>query len=217
MTDVAFTCAKCGAESCAHEQKAFPQNCMTVKALEKHILEDALKEYETDAEVLAIARAAAAVEAEYYCKATRAEEIVHFAIKMNYKRIGIATCGGLLEETHIFARVLEAAGLIPVGVVCKTGRIDKKIIGVPEEGKVRPGCFESMCNPVLQAMMLNDENTDLNVVVGLCVGHDSLFMKYSKAPVTTFITKDRVLAHNPAGALYLSKNYYKRMLEKKEP
>ena len=213
MTDVVFTCAKCGAESCTNELKEFPQNCMTLKARERHILEEALKEYETKAEILAIAKAAAAVEAEYYCKATRAEEIVHFAKGMNHKKIGIATCAGLFEETRIFAKMLEAANLIPVGVACKTGRVDKQYIGIPEEGKVRPGCFEPMCNPVLQAMVLNDENTDLNVIVGLCVGHDSLFIKYSKAPVTSFITKDRILAHNPAGALYTSKTYYKRMLE----
>ena len=52
------------------------------------------------------------------------------------------------------------------------------------------------------------------MVVGLCVGHDSLFYKYSKALCTTLITKDRVLAHNPAGALYQSRAYYKRLLEK---
>ena len=56
--------------------------------------------------------------------------------------------------------------------------------------------------------------TDLNVIIGLCVGHDSLFIKYSKALVTTLITKDRVLGHNPAAALYTSGFYYKRLLGK---
>ena len=48
----------------------------------------------------------------------------------------------------------------------------------------------------------------MNILVGLCVGHDMLFTKHSKAPVTTFIVKDRVLAHNPAGAIY--SGYYKK-------
>ena len=39
----------------------------------------------------------------------------------------------------------------------------------------------------------------MNFLVGLCVGHDSLFIKYSEAPRTTLVTKDRVLAHNPVG------------------
>jgi uncharacterized metal-binding protein len=78
--------------------------------------------------------------------------------------------------------------------------------------KVAPGRHESICNPILQARILNAEKTDLNVIVGLCVGHDSLFIKHSRALVTTLITKDRVLAHNPAGALYTSGFYYQRLL-----
>ena len=49
---------------------------------------------------------------------------------------------------------------------------------------------------------------------GLCVGHDSLFYKYAEALTTTLITKDRVLGHNPAVALYQTASYYKRLLEK---
>lgn len=69
-----------------------------------------------------------------------------------------------------------------------------------------------MCNPILQAKLLNKQKVDLNVVVGLCVGHDSLFYKYANGLSTTLITKDRVLAHNPVGALYQTKAYYKRLL-----
>ena len=212
MTEKLFTCAKCGAEGCMKEDRVFPQGCMTLKAEEDGVLADALREYEK-ADVLKMARAAAAVEAEYYCKAPRVEEIVHFARKMDYRKIGIATCAALIEETRIFARVLEGAGLTPYGVACKAGRVNKRKIGIPDEGQVHPGEFEPICNPVLQAMLLNEEGTDLNVIVGLCVGHDSLFIKYSEAPVTTLIAKDRVLAHNPAGALYMTKNFYKRLFE----
>ena len=94
--------------------------------------------------------------------------------------------------------------------------MDKSAIGTPDQLKIKPGCHESLCNPVLQARLLNEKKTDLNVVVGLCVGHDSLFMKHSDAPVTTLITKDRVLGHNPAAALYTSNFYYKRILEATE-
>ena len=213
MQDTEFSCTKCGVQSCASAEKAFPKECISLKAEEDGALEGALTEYSAHPEIMEIAKAAAAVEAEFYCKAPRAEEIVHFSKKMEYKKIGIATCGGLIEEARVFAKILEASGLIPYGVACKTGRIDKTHIGIPEEGKVKPGGFEAMCNPVLQAMLLNEEETDLNVIVGLCVGHDCLFSMYSKAPVTTLIAKDRVLAHNPAGALYTSNNYYKRLLK----
>ncbi|NLY70124.1 MAG: DUF1847 domain-containing protein, partial [Clostridiales bacterium] len=74
--------------------------------------------------------------------------------------------------------------------------------------------FEPMCNPIGQAYFLNKEETDFNIVFGLCVGHDSLFIKYSNAPVTVLAVKDRVLAHNPLGALYLSESYYKNRFYK---
>ena len=68
-----------------------------------------------------------------------------------------------------------------------------------------------MCNPILQAKLLNRQGTELNIVVGLCVGHDSLFYKYSDALCTTLVTKDRVTGNNPAAALYTADSYYKRL------
>lgn len=67
-----------------------------------------------------------------------------------------------------------------------------------------------MCNPVLQAKILNEQKTDFNVMIGLCVGHDSLFLKHVEAPTTVLIVKDRVLVHNPAAALYGSTGMYSR-------
>jgi len=215
MSDIEFSCAKCGSDNCKKKDKKLPPDCLSERAQVEGFLSESLKEYESDPETKEIALASAAVEAEYYCRATRAEEIVRFAKKMGYTKIGLASCIGLIEETRLFASVLEAADLIPLGISCKAGRVDKTEIGIPEENKIHSGGFEAMCNPVLQAMILNDEKTDLNVIIGLCVGHDSLFTKYSEAPVTTLIVKDRVLAHNPAGALYMIKNYYKQLLDLK--
>jgi uncharacterized metal-binding protein len=50
--------------------------------------------------------------------------------------------------------------------------------------------------------------TDLNVLMGLCVGHDSLFFRHSAAPVTVLAVKDRVLGHNPLAAVYQADGYY---------
>jgi len=89
-------------------------------------------------------------------------------------------------------------------VCCKVCGIDKSAHGLPrlhgEEG------VEASCNPIGQAAILNREGTELNVALGLCMGHDILFNRHSEAPVTTFAVKDRVLAHNPLGAIY--SNYY---------
>ena len=67
-----------------------------------------------------------------------------------------------------------------------------------------------MCNPKVQARLLNEGGTELNFIVGLCVGHDMLFTMESKVPVSSIITKDRVLANNPAGAVY--SRYWRRKL-----
>jgi len=142
---------------------------------------------------------------------TRVEDTVALAKRMGWRRIGIATCIGLLEESGRLAEILEAQGLEPISVCCKVGSIDKAALGIAEEFKVRPGTFEPLCNPVAQARILNRLGTDMNVIVGLCVGHDMLFARHAEAPTTTLVAKDRVTGHNPAAALYGTPFYYKRL------
>ncbi|GAB4268677.1 MAG: DUF1847 domain-containing protein [Deferrisomatales bacterium] len=142
---------------------------------------------------------------------TRVEDTVAFAKLMGYTKLGIATCIGLLEETDRLAAILRAQGFETHSVCCKTGSIDKLELGLGEEDKVRPGTFEPACNPVAQARLLNAVGTQLNLIVGLCVGHDILFTKYSEAPVSTLVVKDRVTGHNPAAVLYGQNFYYKRL------
>ncbi len=142
---------------------------------------------------------------------TRVEDTIAFARLMGWKKIGIATCIGLLDETRRLEEILVAQGLDPVSVCCKVGSFDKGRLGVKEGDKVRPGTFEPACNPVAQARILNEIGTDMNVIVGLCVGHDMLFTKHARAPVTTLVVKDRVTGHNPAAALYGQNFYYRRL------
>jgi uncharacterized metal-binding protein len=206
-----FSCSSCGLLNCYRRDKSFPQKCLTIAAKAEDV-DEVLRLYRDEGQVSTVARAAAEIEGTYFGKLTRVEEIIEFARRIGAKKIGIASCVGLMNETGIFAQVLEKKGLESYAVICKVASIDKTEIGIPDNMKVEPGCHESICNPILQAKLLNKEKTDLNVIVGLCVGHDSLFMKYSKALVTTLITKDRVLGHNPAAALYTSGFYYKRLL-----
>jgi len=65
-----------------------------------------------------------------------------------------------------------------------------------------------MCNPIGQALFLNQQKTDFNLMLGLCVGHDTLFIKYSDAPITALAVKDRVTGHNPLAPVYLAQGYY---------
>jgi uncharacterized metal-binding protein len=106
------------------------------------------------------------------------------------------------------ADFFEKQGFQVVSIMCKAGCVPKEEIGLSNDEKIFRGSYESMCNPIFQAMLANEEEVDFNILVGLCVGHDSLFLKYAKAPSTVLAVKDRVTGHNPLAALYLSESYY---------
>jgi uncharacterized metal-binding protein len=147
------------------------------------------------------------IEADFYMHLCRLEELLVFCNRMKVNKIGIAFCIGLAHEAKILCELLKEKGLEVYSVCCKIGGVSKESLSLH---KIRPEQKESNCNPLLQAHILNDCNTDLNVLVGLCMGHDIEFTKHSDAPVTTFIVKDRILAHNPVGALY--SNYYRKKI-----
>ena len=148
------------------------------------------------------------MEAHGYCRLTRIEEIMDFARRCGYSRLGLAFCIGLQAEAAVTSRVLSSNGFSVDSVACKNGSLPKEALGLGDEDKVRPGEFESMCNPLGQARALDKAGTELNLLLGLCVGHDSLFMKHSVAPVTVLAAKDRVLGHNPLAAIYMADGYY---------
>jgi len=151
-----------------------------------------------DKKIAELHRAASAIEAGYYGKETRLGEIILFAKELRYKKIGLAFCIGLSEEAKVIEQIF-LKHLKVVSVCCKVCGIDKKDFDLPQ---ILPDNHEVMCNPAGQAQLLNEAGTELNIICGLCVGHDAIFSKVSKAPVTTLIAKDRVLAHNPAAAIY---------------
>ncbi|HBS60208.1 MAG: DUF1847 domain-containing protein [Bacillota bacterium] len=213
----ALSCTACNTYNCSKLNKEFPAFCLTTISRQGGDITQQIEEvtalYREDPFVSKIARAAAEIEGEYYGKYTRAEEIVAFAKRIEAKKVGIATCGGLINEAKIFVKILTKQGLESFSVMCKVGAVHKAAIGIEAKYIRAPrGSHVSICNPVLQAKLLNQEGTDLNVVIGLCVGHDALFTKYSAAPVTTLIAKDRVLGHNPAAALYTTCSYYKKLV-----
>ncbi len=170
-----------------------------------------------DGEVLDIAQALARVEAEGYCQWTRVEEVCQFAKKMGYRKIGIATCISFVDLARTLSAILESHGFEVASVACKNGGVAKEEIGLEDGEKIRPGGYEAMCNPVGQAVLLNDSGCEFNIVLGLCVGHDSLFFRHSEGPVTVLVAKDRVLAHNPIGALHLADSYYSRVCGPERP
>jgi uncharacterized metal-binding protein len=142
---------------------------------------------------------------------TRLQETIEFCLRMEYNKIGLAFCLGLQKEAATVQDILVANGFEVVSVICKVGGICKEDFGIDQKDKINPGEYEVICNPIAQAKICNTKNTDFNIVLGLCVGHDSMFFKNSNAFCTVFAVKDRVLAHNPLGAVYTSKTYYKKL------
>jgi len=202
-------CAKCDMYSCwKGDLEKLPQRCPMLSQID--VYEKASSAYREAAGNLACY--SARVEAVGYGTWPRVREIMEFARLAGYKKLGLAFCVGLRREALEVCKIFESNGFAVASVMCKTGSRPKEELGLQEEDKVRPGQFEAMCNPVAQAMLLNKAETDLNVLLGLCVGHDSLFIKYSNAPITVLAVKDRVTGHNPLAAIYAT-HYFQSKLK----
>ncbi len=122
----------------------------------------------------------------------RVEEILRFATTAGWTKVGIAHCVAVTKEaTNLEQRL---------GQTLEVTRVDCKICRIPAAALV-PGNRGTSCNPIGQAALLAEQGTQLNIAMGLCLGHDLLFAKHSGAPVTTLVVKDRIHGHNPIAAL----------------
>jgi uncharacterized metal-binding protein len=218
----AVACARCEVpregRACDSEGGAAPRGCPT---REQEAAIAAAREVYSRPEVRVFAQHASRQEAGAYARSeglarptlTRVEEVCAFAGRAGFSHLGVAFCAGLIHEAATLDRILSARGFAVTSAVCKVGGVAKEELGLGEGDKVRPGCFEAMCNPVAQAELLNRAGTELNILLGLCVGHDALFLRHASAPCTVLAVKDRVLGHNPLAALYTSGSYYARLLD----
>ncbi|MEW6265019.1 MAG: DUF1847 domain-containing protein [Thermodesulfobacteriota bacterium] len=150
-----------------------------------------------------------------YGRLTRVEETVLYARFQGFKKLGLAFCVGLSQEAELFTNLLINEGFEVVSACCMAGALCSDDVNLPEEDKIVPGARQPMCNPIGQAAVLDGEGCELNIILGLCVGDDTLFIKHSQAPVTVLAVKDRVLAHNPLGALYTARHIYTRLNTRK--
>ena len=224
-------CAKCPSKVCCPPigateslplEKA-PKFCPMITSPE--VMQKAFSEYQKP-KVKEFARQASIQEFECYentpegmrTKNPRMLELIQFAHKMGYKKLGLAFCAGLPNEGRIVTEILENQGFEVVSTRCKTGSIPKEEIGIKPEEKIGgPESCETMCNPIAQAEILNAEKVDMAIMLGLCMGHDTLFIKYCQVPMTVLAVKDRVTGHNPLAAIYLSSTYYSRLMSKPKP
>jgi uncharacterized metal-binding protein len=188
------------------------------------VYQEAMSEYEKSS-VKEFARLASVQEFQCYerlpdglrTRLPRIEELIQFARKCGYKRLGIAHCGGLAGEARRLTEILENNGFEVVSVMCKTGAVPKERIGIrPDEKIAGAEAWETMCNPIVQAKIINRSGVDMAIMLGLCIGHDTLFIRYCDVPLTVLAVKDRVMGHNPLAALYASETYYRRLRNKIE-
>jgi uncharacterized metal-binding protein len=216
-------CARCHFATqdrlCQQEDGKSPNFCPTQNYEE--VIGQALDELKKP-EILEFARQASIQEGEGYANRElgydkvkpvkpRILETIELPHRMNYQRLGFVFCIGLTKEAKVVGNLLSAEGFEVVSALCKLGREPKEKLGVRDDQKIRIGCFESICNPIAQAFVMNSEKTEFNIVMGLCVGHDSLFLKYADAPCTVLAAKDRLLGHNPLAAIYTIDSYYRSL------
>jgi len=222
-------CAKCAAIVCqppikADEKPPFdkaPDFCPMIRMTD--VIHRAMAEYDKP-EVKEFSRLASLQEFECYeqtpegrrTKTPRIQELIEFSKKCGYKKLGLAFCGGLGSEARTLTKILENNGFEVISVRCKIGATPKEKIGIIPEQKINGAAnWESMCNPITQAEVINASGVDFAIMLGLCIGHDTLFIKYCRVPMTVIAVKDRVTGHNPLAALYTIDSYYSRLAIKR--
>jgi uncharacterized metal-binding protein len=132
---------------------------------------------------------AALIEGEGYCQWTRIREVGEFARRLEYRTLGVPHCPDMASVAHKVAGYLSSIGIEPV---------------LPLEAVQH--------DPMGQARQFNEISTDLNVLSGMCVGHEAIFIKESASPVVGLVARDARLAHNPAAAIYTARSYLKKEL-----
>lgn len=204
---MSYMCAECRQVGCKFHDLDKTMSCCPSKNAK--VQAQAAELYQEE-ENYRIANTAAKVEAEGYGRLCRMEEIILFCKRAGYHRIGLVFCMGLHSEAREVSKILTHHGFEVVSVICKNGAVPKSSIGVTDAETLSGCANEVMCNPIAQAMLMNQEKTEFNILLGLCVGHDTLTIKYLDAPVTVLAVKDRVTGHNPLAAIYMANGYYKK-------
>jgi len=196
---VAFSCADCTRVACVRGGE-FPNECPTVT--EAATVAAAVEHAANDPYACKVMAAAQTTPRDQNgSPRNRIDEIAHFCKEMEFSTVGVAFCIALVKEARVLCQLLSEAGLVVVPVSCKVGGVSPSKLGVDAD------TFKGVsCNPVAQAAILNRRNTNINIAVGLCLGHDMLFARHSSSPVTTLVVKDRFLGHNTVQALRSSRH-----------
>lgn len=187
---MALNCADCTSYVCrTGHHEALPENCPMRGDF------PSFGELYTERRWREMAHNAALVEAAGYGRWPRIREIVEFSHHMGYHRLGVAHCAETLREAKLTHEYLESGGVEAI---------------LPPVEAIRP--TEGECAPEGQSRFFEEVGTDFNIICGMCIGHDSIFIRSSAAPVTSLLVRDSKLRHNPAAALYTSESYFRSPL-----
>ena len=206
MRIMSYMCAECRQVGCKSRDLTKTMTCCPSK--NEELQAKAAKLYQEE-ENHHIANTAARVEAEGYGRLCRMEEIILFCKRAGYKKLGLVFCMGLHNEAREVNQILTHHGFEVASVICKNGALPKSSIGLTDADTLSGCANEVMCNPIGQALTMNEQKVDFNILFGLCVGHDTLAIKYLDAPCTVLAVKDRVTGHNPIAPIYVANSYYK--------
>ena len=204
---MSYMCANCHQVGCKFRDLT---KTMTDCPSKKEAIQTRAAEAYREEENFRIANAAGKVEAEGYGRLCRMEEIILFCKRAGYKKLGLVFCMGLHSEAREVNKILTYHGFEVSSVICKNGAQPKSAIGLTDADTLSGCANEVMCNPIGQALAMNEEKTEFNILLGLCVGHDTLAIKYMDAPCTVLAVKDRVTGHNPIQPIYMANGYYKK-------
>lgn len=193
----AIVCHQCKTNLCINRYPdGVPDYCQAKKFGE--VVEESKGQY-FEPEVADIHLATAKVLKKGGYDWSRVQQCIEFARELGVTKVGLAVCIGLMREGREFARFLTRAGLEVVSVGCMIGAVEAEETGIPDEWVGQGGIS---CNPIAQAEIMNKEGTQLNLIYGLCVGHDTIFIMHSKAPVTYVVAKDVVTGNNPSAVIF---------------
>jgi len=129
----------------------------------RELIERSLEEYKKDSVILEFAGQSSIQEAEGYDNRElgfnrirpikpRIVEVIELVQKLKLKRLGLAFCSGLRKEAKVVQQIFSRNNFEVVSVICKAGRIPKEDIGLRDDQKIVPGCFQAMCHPFMQPL-----------------------------------------------------------------
>jgi len=114
-------------------------------------------------------------------KLDRVDEIIAYCHEAGIKRIGIVNGISIEKQVKHLQNVLTSRGFKVDKAHCMLGKV--------KFDELVPGYKGTTCNPAGQADYLAEKDTQLNIMMGLWLGHDMVFNSKSNVPVTPLVLK----------------------------